>query len=378
MRWEKRIASQVITWLASLFPAAALLVLVAALHVPPAAAEKPAPEGGFSFLPLPVLFYTPETHLGGGAALLVIHRPEDRPEAHRPSQIAVLLVHTEKKQTQIVVKADLFLREDDWRFLAEAQYENYPDLFYGIGRNSRAEEEETYTQRGPTVLFGVRRRLAEGLYAGPRFSFMDVDVRDAEEGGAIAEGAVDGGGGAKTATIGFGFGWDRRNHPFLPDGGFLLQGTADFGDRRTGSDFAYNAFALDGRAFFPGFGGDHSIGAHLLFEASTGSPPFQLLYGLGDESILRGYHGRRYVDRMKAALQAEYRLPLTGRLGAVLYGGAGDVVRDPGDFKRSKFKHGFGFGFRYDVKPEERLRLRLDIAYGADESGVYVNFGEAF
>jgi outer membrane protein assembly factor BamA len=203
-------------------------------------------------------------------------------------------------------------------------------------------------------------------------------VKDAEEGGLLDEGGVLGSDGGVAATAGMAVTWDGRDHPFVPSHGFLVDLVADFASDRVGSDFTYNLFQANIRVFFPGLTGGHTVGLQGVVEARTGEPPFQLLGSLGGESLLRGYHGRRFVDRNKLAAQAEYRMPVWGRLGGVLFAGFGDVARDLEDLEAGKMKHTLGWGLRYGWKPGEGINIRFDLGYGAGGSGAYVGLTESF
>ena len=71
-------------------------------------------------------------------------------------------------------------------------------------------------------------------------------------------------------------------------------------------------------------------------------------------------------------------MPLWWRFGLVGFLGFGDVSSDVKDFALSDLKHSLGFGLRYFLNPEEKLNIRLDLAYGKDSSGFYITLFEAF
>ena len=337
-----------------------------------------APKPGFSFFPLPVLYYTPETKTAFGATMLVLHRPEENPETPHPSVINPVLVYTQKSQVIAGASADLYLAGEAWRVVAGLEYQKYPDLFYGIGPDSPADAEEEYTDYATSLSVGLQKRMARGLYAGPRFQYMVTDVQEVEEGGLLDGEGVRGADGGTVATAGWTVTWDLRNHPFVPSGGFLVDLAADIASDRVGSEFEYSHFQADVRLFFPGLAGGHTVGVQGVAGVRTGEPPFQLLTGLGDASLLRGYHARRFIDRNKVGLQGEYRMPVWGRLGAVFFAGFGDVAHDLEDLKGSQMKHSVGWGLRYGWRPEEKINVRFDIGYGVGEAGAYIALTESF
>lgn len=57
--------------------------------------------------------------------------------------------------------------------------------------------------------------------------------------------------------------------------------------------------------------------------------PFNALSLLGGSRRLRGYYEGRYRDQNSALVQAELRVDVFKRLGAVVFGGVGALQRAP-------------------------------------------------
>lgn len=96
--------------------------------------------------------------------------------------------------------------------------------------------------------------------------------------------------------------------------------------------------------------------------------------------LQRGYFQGRYRDRQLLAFQAEYRLPVVWRIGAVAFASAGQVGDVWGNIGMDRFHTALGGGIRFLVVPDEGVNIRADFAYGFSvESGsFYLSFGEAF
>ena len=95
--------------------------------------------------------------------------------------------------------------------------------------------------------------------------------------------------------------------------------------------------------------------------------------------MLRGYYDGRYTDNNLFGVQAEYRFPLKGRFGMVLFGAIGKVGKEAAEvFNFKQLKPAVGTGVRYAIDKKEKLNLRLDFAFGERSSGVYFNIIEAF
>ena len=127
-----------------------------------------------------------------------------------------------------------------------------------------------------------------------------------------------------------------------PASGVLIDLRANFADEALGSDFDYQTSELSGELLSPPGPGVLALRGYAC-PVSDRAPLFDLcLFGAGSD--LRGYEAGRYRDRAMFALQAEYRFPLAGRFGGVVFGGTGKVARSFGDMG--------------DDRPAERRRRR--------------------
>jgi len=103
--------------------------------------------------------------------------------------------------------------------------------------------------------------------------------------------------------------------------------------------------------------------------------PLQVLLPVGGNSTLRGSPQDRYLDRVAAVANAELRFPLYKRLGGVAALDAGRVFHALSEFGLT----------RWAVNPTAGLRLimetfvvRLDVGFGKETTGFYLNFGQVF
>jgi outer membrane translocation and assembly module TamA len=77
--------------------------------------------------------------------------------------------------------------------------------------------------------------------------------------------------------------------------------------------------------------------------------------------------------------QAEYRMQLLRRVGAVVFAGAGSVAATFGDLFRSTLLPDAGLGLRFLAVPSQGVNISVDYAWGRDgSSGLYVYIGDAF
>ena len=93
---------------------------------------------------------------------------------------------------------------------------------------------------------------------------------------------------------------------------------------------------------------------------------------------MRGYYKGRFRDKDILAVQAEYRVMVTKRIGVAGFAGLAEVFPGFADFKLNNIKYSVGTGVRYVVNKREGTTLRLDMAWGRASFGLYITAQEAF
>ncbi len=365
--------------------AAGLIWAVAFLALAPGAgraADAASPPdtadgSGRSLYPIPILFYTPETELAGGASLLYIFGGDDPETRGRPSSLSVLGLYTGKKQSMFGGSADLWLDRGRTQLTAALFYKNFPTEFYGIGNGTPETNKEDYTPREVEVALRVVRRIHGPWQIGATALAHHLELHRTETGGELDGGAVPGTAGGWALGFGALAGVDTRDAVYSARRGVFAEAGVEVFDTALGSDFGFTRWRADLRAFRPLFG-SHVLAVRALGLFAAGSPPFHLMPQLGGAELARGYYEGRYRDRDLVAAQVEYRFPVYGPVSMAAFASAGQVGHRLTDLRVDAFHWGGGFGFRYLLSEENRLILRMDQGYGGEDGGFYVSFGEAF
>jgi outer membrane protein assembly factor BamA len=371
-----------------------LLATTVALSATPAAAQEPdwpaggsnpsgeraatpADEEGGSLIPLPVIFYQPETGLGFGLTAINYYRATPGDTISPPSSVSFVGIYTTKKQLVLAVSSDMFVDEDRWRLSSGVSYWKFPTKYWGIGNDTPDSAEEDYTPKALTLKLWPQRRIAAGWYAGLAANIIDRRITEATEDGLIDSGLAPGIEDEQSVGLGGSLIRDSRDNKVYPRRGSYHKLLVDlFADAWFG-DNGFGVYTLDLRRYFP-VAGTHVIALQALGIATSGEPPFDLYPQLGGESLLRGYYQGRYRDRSLLALQGEYRIPLFGRFGAAGFVGLGQVAPDIGSFGLDRFWVAGGAGLRFLLAKREGLNIRADFAFGEGSSGFYLSIGEAF
>ena len=155
-----------------MFLLTALLGLIA-----PAPADTVRPKR-LALIPLPLVYYTPETRLAYGAAVtatLRFRRDSSFADA-RPSQLTFGVAYTQNRQLLLYLPFQLFYDHNTYYAYGEAGYYRYNYYFFGLGENE--VPRELYGVNFPRVRVNAFRRvvptLSRGkLYAGLRYQYED-------------------------------------------------------------------------------------------------------------------------------------------------------------------------------------------------------------
>jgi hypothetical protein len=357
-----------------------VLILAATLLCAAAApaAEPPlaSAQGKRHLVPFAAPAYQPETGpLIGGAGILAYQPP--RGAGLKESQVLLAAAASLKGQFSLLLQPDVYLWSDRVNVGATASIARWPDLFFGIGSLARAQDEEPYTPVFTELELSPRYRLAPGLYLGPSVRAHHARMLETNRGGSLERGDVLGARGGTLVQVGLSGFLDTRDSTLYPSRGGLVRLTARRATSALGSRFTYETLEADVRHYVPLPWEGHVLAAQALLEVRTGAPPFYDLGRLGGAELMRGHYEGRFRDRQYAAAQLEYRLPLFWRVGAVLFGAAGEVAHTLDALRLSRLELAGGGGLRLAPLADVPLNIRLDAAYGS-ELAFYFNVGEAF
>jgi outer membrane protein assembly factor BamA len=100
------------------------------------------------------------------------------------------------------------------------------------------------------------------------------------------------------------------------------------------------------------------------------------LYGLSSD--LRGYAAGRYRDKTMFTGQAEFRIPIVDRFGAVAFGGVGAVAPSFSAVAMNQLLPAGGVGLRYLVYEAWHVKVGVDGAWGRNGGAFYLRLGEAY
>nr|WP_262905057.1 outer membrane protein assembly factor [Hymenobacter pini] len=352
-----------------------------------APADTARPTKRLALLPVPLVYYTPETRLAYGVAATATVRfqRDDGFAAARPSQFTLALAYTQNRQLLLYVPFQVFYDHNRYYAYGEVGYYRYNYYFYGVGQ--REVPRELFGVNFPRVRVNAFRRVGAGmgagkLYAGLRYQYEDYRVSSVQAGGQLASGTVPGGLGSRLTGGGLGLFYDSRDNVFFPAKGVVADLCAFVRNRAAGAGAAGETTRFD--RYVADVSGYRALGKHAVLATNAyvsfivGTAPFNALSLLGGSRRLRGYYEGRYRDQNAALAQAEVRFDVYKRLGAVVFGGVGTLGDGQALLRLGQPKGAYGAGLRFTANRRDHLNVRLDYGLGRQSSGFYLTVGEAF
>lgn len=325
---------------------------------------------------LPILFFSPETNLGFGAASMFTFKTDKSNKSLRPSQINVGGAYTLENQILSYASFDVWAKNNDIVIDGEIGYYRFFYYFWGIGEEPRVQEQ--FSVNFPRLRFEGYHRIKDDFYGGLKLTFDAFDITQRETGGRLENDLYyPGANGGKIAGAGIGLKYDTRNHNFYPTKGYNVYLSYERFDKGIGSDFNYHLLWLNAIRYFD-LKKDRVIAANIYGRFTNGEVPFFHLSGVGGNSRMRGYYEGFHRDKQLVGWQVEYRSPLFWRIGFVAFAGNAIVGASITQLKIKNIKTTAGLGLRFKLDKERKINLRADYGMSKETNGFYFTIGEAF
>jgi len=331
----------------------------------------------FRLIPVPIVFYTPETQFGFGAGVQSFIYSQSNIYNSRESNILLTAMYTTKKQFMLDITPQIFFNLGDLFFDGQFRYRIFPNKFWGIGNQTPDSDEEVYNMVTIIVEAALLKRLPKDLNFGFEYKFDKYSMLETAEGGIMASGEIPGSEGAVISGLYFIFNLDDRDNIFSARTGNFMQLRAGFSSKVLGATHSFNKYIIDLRKYFS-LGKKSVLAAQVYYEATYGDVPFQSMAWLGGGDRTRGYYRGRFIDHNMYALQAEYRNRFHKRWAFTSFISIGEVAGKPLDYFNS-IKYSLGGGIRFQLLKNNPTLIRFDVGFGREgNNGIYFGVNEAF
>jgi hypothetical protein len=329
---------------------------------------------GYDTVVAPIPISNPS--IGSGLALtgMVLYKvDQDSPE----SSTALGAGYLSSGSWLVGIGQKLNFDADRYRLVAALGVGQVNYSFFGVGADSTSVGVPI-EQKVAGGMVDFRRQIIPGLHIGLRYSYGTVKTSLQAPPGQLAP-ILDGQELDLTiAGLGPVASWDTRDRQFSPTKGTFAEFKSNFASSTFGSDLQFQTYSLAWNAYYA-LGAPNVLAARVYLCKVSQSAPFFATCAYGAGSDLRGYEAGRYRDLNLIAAQAEYRLRLASRFGAVVFAGTGSVAHSFGDLFSSPSLPAAGIGLRYLAVPSQGVNISVDYAWGkSGSSGLYVYIGDSF
>ncbi len=337
----------------------------------------------------PVILPIVAPELGVALAIGGIATFSTEPENEKLPRSTLGLFLVPSTRGSIGADADLegFLADDNRRVELKFEYDDGPSDYWGVGYDIAREIGESdddvteFERRAFELPVVLNFRVGKSLFAGLNVDYIDMQVDERSPTQEASPDFLTYGDEITLAGAGGQITFDTRDVTLNPYSGWYLNAKATFYRDGLGSDEEFEIYEVDYRGFYQIGRPGRTLAWQLYGQLAQGEVPWIRKPKVGSSSDLRGYTDGRFIDDAAAWALVEYRhmtdseLWKLGRNGFVAWAGVGFIGEDFGDFGGHHLPN-VGVGYRLEV--QERTNLRLDVGWGYDEVGVYLNFNEAF
>lgn len=330
------------------------------------------------FVPIPVVYYTPETGIAAGATLLYSYRQAGQPSNGQRSSIFPAIIFTQNKQTILIARSRHNYEQDLWRQTAIVFYSLYPIKYYGIGDATRVDQEEFYDSTNNRFSFGLGRRIAEHLYLGVRAIYRHTNISKIKSDGLLDTVEPVGFRGGREQSLGYYLDFDSADDNFNPTRGVRANISYNQFRESYGSSFDYEEILLQASHYIH-LTSSGQIAFAIHAQSKSGAVPFTSLSQLGGQRLMRGVFQGRFRDKNLAALQLEWREQVNPRWGWVVFASGGHVAPNFKRLTMNRILYSYGAGARYTVNAKANTVIRIDSGVTAEGyGGTYFGIGQAF
>ncbi len=322
-----------------------------------------------SFLPVPIIISEPAVDAGLGLAGVFFHkRPESETRAsdefERPSLSAVAAAYTGNDSWFAGGGHLGRWRQDTINYTGAGGLASINLKYYG----SPGGEGLDFNADGGFVLQEMLFRIRNSNWLiGPRWQFTKLDITF--DLGADIPGIEPQELDFQDSGLGVVLEYENLDSTFTPSDGNQFKLDALFFDEAIGGDFSYGKYHSRYLHFLEV--GKFVLGARAQGDFIDGNAPFFALPFIQ----LRGIPVLRYQGEAVLTGEVEARWDFHPRVSAIGFLGAGRAAESFDDLGDASSQVAGGIGIRYLAARMLGMRLGIDVAWGPEDTAVYLTVG---
>src|SRR5690606_32892559 len=120
----------------------------------------------------------------------------------RVSNVQFLADYTQNRQLDVWGQWNIFTRNENFLSKGELRYRNFPDRFYGVGNNTKQEDEERYEFNLISLKTLLLKKIVPYVFAGIDYHFEKEYGFTYTQGGVLGNGSIIGYNGGIQSAIG--------------------------------------------------------------------------------------------------------------------------------------------------------------------------------
>jgi endonuclease/exonuclease/phosphatase family metal-dependent hydrolase len=328
--------------------------------------------------PLPILSYDTDTGFGYGLKLFALNHLGARESfdlvlfnstrGERWYRFVFSLPDFEMRQgTTYPLALDLTVDYDKW----------IKNSFFGIGNTSSFEDREYYTRQPLEITLTAGRGVSPVFVVQAGVKYLTVQNSGYADTSALLELTPTTSAGRATASSVLGsIRFDTRNSYVNPTHGVVLEADVELAPKFSWTNVRYARAGAVVQYYTELFYPTTVFAARLWFQGLFGDDiPVQMLLPIGGTRTLRGYVQDRFLDMVSGVANVEVRFPIVWRFGGVVGYDLGKVWHRPGELDLKRWAVNPVAGLRFVF---ETFIVRLDLGFGPETTGFYLNFGHLF
>lgn len=337
---------------------------------------------------VPALYYSPSTSAGLAVMASGMYRLDKQNRTIPASDFSVYATASLTGFYRVGVKGSNIFRNDNQRIIYNAEFFSQPTSFWGVGYDAGMTNSSMRYLASRTIV-DVRflQRVTKGLFVGVGADFNYHFGRFGGKRNFVAESdflARLGSEGVEYNATGVSLfvEFDTRDVLSNPQRGVYLGVQAKVrpkGMNNIGQTLWSGRLVFD---FYQRLWRGAVLALDLRGEINSNGTPWVYNATIGGLQSMRGYYAGRFNNLCAVTVQAELRQNIYKRLGAVAWGGAGNVFRNFRTFAWRETLPTYGVGLRYNVK--KSVNIRLDYGFGGCDGrgklihGAVFSINEAF
>jgi outer membrane protein assembly factor BamA len=327
---------------------------------------------------VPALYYSRSTSVGLAVMASGMYRLDKQNRTIPASDFSLYATASLTGFYRVGAKGCNIFRNDNQRIVYNAEFFSQPTLFWGVGYDAAMTNSSMRYLASRTIV-DVRflQRVAKGLFVGVGADYNYHFGRFGGKRGFVAESEfnvrLNGERVEYNATgISLYVEYDTRDVISNPQRGVYISAQAKVRPKGM-SNIEKTLWSGSILAnFYQRLWRGAVLALDLRGEWNSEGTPWVYNASIGGLSAMRGYYAGRFNDLCAVTLQAELRQNIYKRLGAVAWGGAGNVFHSFRTFAWHETLPTYGVGLRYEVK--KSVNLRLDYGFGSrDHRGKFIH-----